>query len=85
MSALQITAITLCFTIPLLGWALLFRRAFYFVREFRNGTADSTRTNEPAARTITVLREFLGHTRMARLPIVSVSYTHLTLPTSDLV
>lgn len=74
MSALQITAITLCFTIPLLGWALLFRRAFYFVREFRNGTADSTRTNQPGARTMTVLREFLGHTRMSRLPVVAIAH-----------
>ncbi len=73
MSALQITAITLCFTIPLLGWALLFRRAFFFVRQFRMGTADS-RTNEPGARTMTVLREFFGHTRMSRLPVVAIAH-----------
>jgi len=30
MSALQITAIVLCFTIPLLGWILLFRQVFRF-------------------------------------------------------
>ncbi|GMA21149.1 4Fe-4S dicluster domain-containing protein [Arsenicicoccus piscis] len=74
MSALQITAIALCFTIPLLGWVLLFRQAFRFYRLFTSGSADPTRTDQPATRTVTLLREFLGHTRMSRLPIVSIAH-----------
>ncbi len=74
MSALQITAITLCFTIPLLGWALLFRQTFRFVKLFRMGTADPTRHDQPGARTMTVAKEFFGHTRMSRLPIVSIAH-----------
>jgi Fe-S oxidoreductase len=74
MSALQITAIALCFTIPLLGWFLLIRQAFRFKRLFATGQPDPTRTGQPGRRVLTVLREFFGHTRMSRLPIVSVAH-----------
>ena len=74
MSALQITAIALCFTIPLLGWALLFRQAFRFYRLFQTGAPDTSRRDQPTTRALTVLREFLGHTRMKRKPWVSVAH-----------
>ena len=74
MSALQITAIALCFTIPLLGWALLARQVVRFSKVFRVGQPDPSRTNDPGTRTWTVVREFLGHTRMARLPLVAVAH-----------
>ncbi len=74
MSALQITAIVLCFTIPLLGWALLFRQAFRFKRLFSTGQVDRSRTGQPGRRVLTVAREFFGHTRMSRLPIVSIAH-----------
>jgi hypothetical protein len=74
MSALQITAIVLCFTIPLLGWALLFRQSYRFYRLFQTGAPDPTRNDHPATRVWTVLREFLGHTRLARLPIVAIAH-----------
>ncbi len=74
MSALQITAIVLCFTIPLLGWALLFRQSLRFYRLFQTGAADDTRTDQPGARTMTVAKEFFGHTRLGRLPIVSIAH-----------
>jgi Fe-S oxidoreductase len=74
MSALQITAIALCFTIPLLGWALLVRQSIRFMRLFQTGQTDTSRTDQPATRVMTVLREFLGHTRMARLPIVAIAH-----------
>jgi hypothetical protein len=47
MSALQITAIALCFTIPLFGWALLFRQAFRFYRLFQTGQPDTGRATSP--------------------------------------
>ncbi len=74
MSALQITAIVLCFTLPLLGWVLLFRQAFRFRRLFASGQADPTRTDQPGRRLLTVAKEFLGHTRMSRLPVVSIAH-----------
>ena len=48
MSALQITAIVLCFTIPLLGWALLFRQSVRFYRLFQTGAPDPNRNDQPA-------------------------------------
>ncbi|MEI2766565.1 MAG: (Fe-S)-binding protein [Dermatophilaceae bacterium] len=74
MSPLQIVAITLCFTIPLLGWILLFRQVVRFTRVFRSGQPDASRRDEPAARTWTLAKEFLGHTRLSRLPIVSIAH-----------
>ncbi|WP_407568235.1 heterodisulfide reductase-related iron-sulfur binding cluster [Arsenicicoccus dermatophilus] len=74
MSALQITALVLCFVIPTIGWILLFRQVFRFVKLFRTGQPDPTRTDQPARRTMTLVREFLGHTRMARLPWVSIAH-----------
>ncbi len=74
MSALQITAIALCFTIPLIGWALLFRQVFRFAALYRSGQADPTRTNQPGSRTTTLLKEFFGHTRMSRLPVVAIAH-----------
>ncbi|MFZ1287972.1 MAG: (Fe-S)-binding protein [Candidatus Phosphoribacter sp.] len=74
MSALQIAAIVLCFTIPLLGWLLLFRQSLRFYRLFQTGQPDATRTGQPMTRSLTVLREFLGHTRMKRLPLVSIAH-----------
>jgi hypothetical protein len=74
MSALQITAIALCFTIPLIGWALLFRQVFRFAALYRTGQADPTRTGSPGSRTMTLVKEFFGHTRMSRLPVVALAH-----------
>ena len=74
MSALQLVAIVLCLVIPTIGWILLFRMCFRYVRIFRSGAPDPTRTGEPGRRTATLLREFLGHTRMARLPVVAIAH-----------
>ena len=74
MSALQIVAIALCFPIMLIGWALLFRQIGRFVTLYRVGQPDPRRTDDPMARTWTLLKEFLGHTRMARLPVVTVAH-----------
>jgi ferredoxin len=74
MSALQITAIVLCLIVPSLGWILLFRRVWKYSQVFRMGTADPTRTDRPLQRTWVVIKEFLFHTRMKRLPIVSLAH-----------
>ncbi|MEP7161296.1 MAG: heterodisulfide reductase-related iron-sulfur binding cluster, partial [Dermatophilaceae bacterium] len=74
MSALQMTAIFLCFTIPSLAWVMLFRQVYTFSKVFRMGTTDPTRTDRPATRTWVVVKEFLGHTRMAPLPVVAIAH-----------
>ncbi|WP_040159273.1 (Fe-S)-binding protein [Mobilicoccus massiliensis] len=74
MSALQITAIVLCLIVPTVGWVLLFRQVYRYTALFRTGAPDHTRTGQPGRRTATLLREFLGHTRMARLPVVAIAH-----------
>ena len=46
----------------------------HFLSVFRLGQPDPTRTGDPGARTRTLVREFLGHTRMSRLPVVAVAH-----------
>ncbi len=74
MSALQLGAIVVCLVVSTVGWLLLFRTVYRYVRLFRSGAPDPTRTGQPGQRTLTLLREFLGHTRMARLPIVAIAH-----------
>ncbi|WP_433955181.1 (Fe-S)-binding protein [Janibacter indicus] len=76
MSALQIVAIILGVGITIVGWGLLARAVKHFVTVFKLGasTPAKERTGQPGARTATLLREFLGHTRMSRLPIVAIAH-----------
>ncbi|WP_338748726.1 heterodisulfide reductase-related iron-sulfur binding cluster [Janibacter alittae] len=76
MSALQIVAIILGVGITIVGWGLLARAVKHFVTLFKLGqsTPSGERTADPGARTATLLREFLGHTRMSRLPVVAVAH-----------
>ena len=74
MSALQIVAAAICFPLMLVGWALLFRQIGRFVALYRVGQADPRRTDAPMSRTWTLTKEFLGHTRMSRLPVVAVAH-----------
>ena len=73
MSALQIVAAVICVVITVVGVALLVRAVMRMTSLFRLG-APEKRTDSPGARTATLLREFLGHTRMARLPIVAIAH-----------
>jgi Fe-S oxidoreductase len=73
LSPLQIVLIALCFTIPLVGWALLYRQVARFWTYFRLGQPEQ-RSDDPKARSLTLAKEFLGHTRMSRLPIVSIAH-----------
>ncbi|CAN7219969.1 heterodisulfide reductase-related iron-sulfur binding cluster [Knoellia sp. LjRoot47] len=74
MSALQIVASAICFPLMLVGWALLFRQIGRFVALYRVGQADPRRSDAPMSRTVTLAKEFLGHTRMSRLPVVAVAH-----------
>ncbi|HET6952293.1 MAG TPA: (Fe-S)-binding protein, partial [Acidimicrobiales bacterium] len=74
LGAVQVVAIALCFVIPLIGWALLFRQVGRFVALYRYGQPDASRTGAPVARTWTLAKEFLGHTRMSRLKVVAAAH-----------
>jgi Fe-S oxidoreductase len=73
MSALQIVAVVVCLGVTLVAVALLVRTVNHFLATFGLGQP-AERTGEPAARTRTLVREFLGHTRMSRLPVVAVAH-----------
>ncbi|MCB1301286.1 MAG: iron-sulfur-binding reductase, partial [Tetrasphaera sp.] len=73
MSPLQIIGIALCFTIPLAGWALLARQIWRFSALYRAGQP-AVRLDNPTSRTWTLIKEFLGHTRMSRLPLVALAH-----------
>ncbi|MFQ6170743.1 (Fe-S)-binding protein [Oryzobacter sp. R7] len=74
MGAVQVVALVVCTVVPLVGWALLFRQVGRFVALYRLGRPDTTRTDAPAARTWTLAKEFLGHTRMSRLKVVAAAH-----------
>ncbi len=74
MAALQITAIILGFGVSLVAWLLLFRQVYRFTKVFRAGAPDPSRTDQPGKRTATLAREVIGHTRMARLPLVAIAH-----------
>ena len=74
VTALQVVAIVLCLVVPTVGWALLFRQVGRFVGLYRMGQPERGRTGDPGARTWTLAREFLGHTRMSRLKVVAAAH-----------
>ena len=71
---MQVAAIVIALATTAVGVALFGRAVAGFVSAFAAGQPDHRRTNAPAARTRTLLREFLGHSRMARLPLVAVAH-----------
>ena len=74
MSPLQIVALVVCLVVTAVAIALLVKTVRQFLSVFRLGQTDATRTDSPGQRTTTLLREFLGHTRMSRLPVVAVAH-----------
>jgi Fe-S oxidoreductase len=74
MSALQIVAVVVCLVVTLTAIALFVRVIRQFLAVFGLGQPDPTRTDEPGTRTVTLVREFLGHTRMSRLPVVAAAH-----------
>jgi len=73
MSPLQILAIVVGLGVTLVAVSLFVRTVVGFVAKFRLGQPEA-RADAPGARTVTLLREFLGHTRMARKPLVAVAH-----------
>jgi len=74
MPALQIIALVICLAVTAVAVALFARMIGRFIATFKVGQADGGRTNAPATRTKTLVREFVGHTRMARLPVVALAH-----------
>lgn len=74
MSALQVVALVVCGVVTLVAIALFARVVRHFLSVFRLGQPAPGRTDDKGARTRTLLREFLGHTRMSRLPVVAVAH-----------
>jgi Fe-S oxidoreductase len=84
---MQLAAIIVSLTLSVVGVALLARAIGQFVRHFKLGqpVPAGTRTDNPYQRSVTLVREFLGHTRMNRWGIVGfahwfVAIGFLTLP-----
>ncbi|MDX2707736.1 (Fe-S)-binding protein [Streptomyces sp. PA03-6a] len=73
---MQLAAITVSLVLAVVGVALFSRaiaQIYRFVRLGQDVPAD-TRTDDWRARTVTVVREFLGHTRMNRWGVVGVAH-----------
>ncbi|MDN5768999.1 MAG: (Fe-S)-binding protein [Humibacillus sp.] len=73
MSALQIVAAVVCLGVTAVAIALLVKTVVGMVATFRLGQPDN-RGDDKGARTRTLVREFLGHTRMSRIPVVAVAH-----------
>lgn len=74
MSPVQILALVLGLGVTAVAVALFVRTIAGFVSKFKLGQPAAGRTDDPLARTLTLGREFLGHTRMARKPLVAVAH-----------
>src|SRR5690349_18890624 len=71
---MQVVAAVLVIVATVVGVALFARTVGTIASRVRVGQPDPRRTNAPATRTVTLFREFLGHTRMARLPVVAAAH-----------
>ncbi|PWI11490.1 Fe-S oxidoreductase [Streptomyces sp. NWU339] len=84
---MQLAAIIVSLVLTVVGVALLARAIGQFVRYFQLGqpVPAGTRTDHPYQRSVTLVREFLGHTRMNRWGVVGIAHWFvaigfLTLP-----
>ncbi|WP_328318699.1 (Fe-S)-binding protein [Streptomyces sp. NBC_00388] len=73
---MQLAAIIVSLVLAVVGVALFARAIAQIYRSVRLGqdVPAGTRTDEPVQRTITVVKEFLGHTRMNRWGIVGFAH-----------
>lgn len=84
---MQLAAITVSLVLAVVGVAL-FGRAFaqvYRVVRLGQDVPAGTRTDNRVARTVTVLREFLGHTRMNRWKVVGAAHWFIAIAFLSLV
>ncbi len=70
---MRIAVTVACLAVMVVGVSLFARAIAQIVRTVTMGQP-AARTDQPVARTVTLVREFLGHTRMARLPVVAVAH-----------
>ncbi|MET9292808.1 (Fe-S)-binding protein [Streptomyces sp. NPDC003077] len=84
---MQLAAIIVSLVLTAVGVALLGRAVAQFVRFFKLGSPvpAGSRTDNPYQRSVTLVREFLGHTRMNQWGIVGIAHWFvaigfLTLP-----
>ncbi|WP_030025040.1 (Fe-S)-binding protein [Streptomyces monomycini] len=73
---MQLAAIIVSLVLIAVGVALFGRAILQIVRQLRLGqpVPAGTRTDDPTRRTVTVVKEFLGHTRMNRWGVVGVAH-----------
>ncbi|WP_030372945.1 (Fe-S)-binding protein [Streptomyces rimosus] len=73
---MQLAAIIVSLVLIAVGVALFGRAILQIVRQLRLGqpVPAGTRTDDPAQRTVTVVKEFLGHTRMNKWGIVGAAH-----------
>ncbi|MFI2673289.1 heterodisulfide reductase-related iron-sulfur binding cluster [Streptomyces albidoflavus] len=73
---MQLAAIIVSLVLTVVGVALLARAIGQFVRYFRLGqpVPAGSRTDNPYARSVTLVREFVGHTRMNRWGLIGVAH-----------
>ena len=70
---LKIAVIVICLVVTVVAISLFARTIGQIVRTVKVGQP-AVRNDQPGARTATLFREFLGHTRMARLPWVAIAH-----------
>ncbi|WP_301126891.1 (Fe-S)-binding protein [Streptomyces cacaoi] len=73
---MQLAAIIVSLVTTVVGVALFARAIAEIIRSLKTGqpVPAGTRTDEPARRTLTLAKEFLGHTRMNRWGVVGVAH-----------
>ncbi|WP_062209054.1 (Fe-S)-binding protein [Streptomyces sp. NBRC 109706] len=73
---MQLAAIVISLTLTAVAIALFSRAIAQIVRQLRMGqpVPRGLRTDNPVARTLTLAKEFLGHTRMNRWAVVGVAH-----------
>ncbi|MER5495466.1 (Fe-S)-binding protein [Streptomyces sp. NPDC002490] len=78
---MQLAAIIVSLVLATVGVALFARAVGQIYRYVRLGqdVPAGTRTNDPKQRTLTVAREFLGHTRMNRWGVVGVAHWFVSI------
>ena len=74
MDVLRIGAVVIATAVTLVAVALVARAAAGMVTTLRRGQPVVDRTDDPVTRWVTMLRETLGHTKMARKPLVGFAH-----------
>lgn len=71
---MQFVAIVMALGVTVLALAVFADATVRMVRVIRMGQPAPGRTSDPRTRTATLLREFLGHNRMLKRPVVAVAH-----------